>query len=366
MNSFLILMINGKFKMLTYINLKNFKSYIDTTIPLNNLTILSGLNNSGKSSIIQAFRMLNRSTLGKTPYINDHGSYEELLCKFVQKDKPIVIEIDENQKLEIQKNKFIPASKCPLLTYIGADRLGPKKNLPIQYQPNMYNYLGENGEYILDVISALEFSTIPKELHHEKSNVHTLMFELKSWLSEISPGIDFQIEIDTKSDLGKTKFDNYRPNNVGFGLSYTLPILVAGLALASQKHESKNNDELESLSNWYAKKESLGTILIVENPEAHLHPKGQTRLGIFLTKVANSGVQVIIETHSDHVIDGIRIAVKDKILDKDKVIFHYLEKNENLTELQTINIDEQGKMSSWPNGFFDEALKNRSYLLRTK
>ncbi|MDD9316649.1 AAA family ATPase [Acinetobacter lactucae] len=352
--------------MLSYIHLKNFKSYIDQNIPLNNLTILSGLNNSGKSSVIQAFRMLNRSTLGKTPYISDHGSYEELLCKFVQKDKPIIIEIDGNSKLEIHKNKCIPAANCPLLTYIGADRLGPQKNLPIQYQPSMYNYLGENGEFILDIISALEFSRIPNELHHEKSPVQTFMFELKSWLTEISPDIDFQIEIDTKSDLGKAKFDNYRPNNVGFGLSYTLPILVAGLALSSQNHKGDNIDELESLVNWYEKKESLGAILIVENPEAHLHPRGQTRLGLFLAKVANCGVQVIVETHSDHVIDGIRIAVKDKFLNKDKVIFHYLEKHENLTKLQTINIDEQGKMSYWPNGFFDEALKNRAYLMRTK
>ncbi|WP_354734668.1 DUF3696 domain-containing protein [Acinetobacter nosocomialis] len=75
---------------------------------------------------------------------------------------------------------------------------------------------------------------------------------------------------------------------------------------------------------------------------------------------------MIVETHSDHVIDGIRIAVKDKLLNKDKVVFHYLEKHENLTKLQTINIDEQGKMSYWPNGFFDEALKNRAYLMRTK
>ena len=78
-----------------------------------------------------------------------------------------------------------------------------------------------------------------------------------------------------------------RAPNAGFGISYALPIVVAALRAAA------------------------GGLLLVENPEAHLHPAGQSRIGGFLARVAADGVQVFVETHSDHVLNGIRVAVAD-------------------------------------------------------
>lgn len=66
----------------------------------------------------------------------------------------------------------------------------------------MYNYLGENSEYVLDIIKALEFSKIPENLHHSNSAATSLIYEIQGWLSEISPGVNFTFEIDNKSDLG--------------------------------------------------------------------------------------------------------------------------------------------------------------------
>lgn len=351
--------------MISKLKIKNFKSYVNSEIELNRLTILSGLNNSGKSSIIQAIRMVYRSSLGKSPYLNDYGAYEELWCKYSPKGNSIVLEFEgiEDAKLEISPSKHISAKNAPLISYIGANRLGPQKTLPIQYQPTMYNYLGENSEYVLDIIKALEFSKIPESLHHSNSAATSLIYEIQGWLSEISPGVNFTFEIDNKSDLGKSEFDSYRPNNVGFGLSYALPIIVAGLALASEPAQGNENEE-EKIANWYQQKAQRGALLIVENPEAHLHPRGQTKLGIFLSKVASCGVQVIVETHSDHLVDGVRIAVKDQLIDHENTSFYYLDKKDNLSHLTKINIDRNGRMSEWPNGFFDEALKNRSYLIR--
>ena len=54
--------------------------------------------------------------------------------------------------------------------------------------------------------------------------------------------------------------------------------------------------------------------MVVENPEAHLHPSAQTKIGEFIALIASCGVQVVIETHSDHVVDGIRLSLKDKII----------------------------------------------------
>lgn len=77
----------------------------------------------------------------------------------------------------------------------------------------------------------------------------------------------------------------YRSTNVGFGLTYSLPIFVA--VLSSRP----------------------GSLILLENPEAHLHPKGQSRLGEFLAIAASQGIQIVAETHSDHVLNGVRVAV---------------------------------------------------------
>ena len=82
--------------------------------------------------------------------------------------------------------------------------------------------------------------------------------------------------------------NEYRPTSVGFGIAYVLPVLVALLS-ANEKY-----------------------MVIIENPEAHLHPRGQVAMGELIARAAAAGVQVIVETHSDHVLNGVRLAVKGK------------------------------------------------------
>ena len=85
----------------------------------------------------------------------------------------------------------------------------------------------------------------------------------------------------------KVASSEYRPTNVGFGITYALPIVVSALSARP------------------------GSLLIVENPEAHLHPRGQVKMGELLCQASEAGIQVLIETHSDHVLNGIRLAVRD-------------------------------------------------------
>jgi predicted ATPase len=112
---------------------------------------------------------------------------------------------------------------------------------------------------------------------------------------------------------------------MGFGVSTALPILVAGLV---------------------AERNGL---LVIENPEIHLHPAGQSAIGEFLAKVAADGVQVLVETHSDHVINGMRRAVAESELPARDAVLHYFD--DAVTE---IAVDERGKLSTWPAGFFDQ------------
>ena len=134
----------------------------------------------------------------------------------------------------------------------------------------------------------------------------------------------------------------YVPAATGFGISYCLPIIVQGFACALNQKG----------------------IFIVENPEAHLHPKGQSKIGEFLALLALSGVQVLIETHSEHIINGVRLALSmSKSTEKANIYFFDHQSNEFYQKEITIN--QYGDLSEWPQGFFDQTENDiRELLLR--
>ena len=132
--------------------------------------------------------------------------------------------------------------------------------------------------------------------------------------------------------------DFHRPVNVGFGLTQVLPIVVA--ALSANSHD----------------------ILLIENPEVHLHPAGQALMGQFLADVASAGVQVIIETHSDHILNGIRRAVRSKILKPDQATLHFFRpRKDNQSQVISPQLDETGNVDIWPEGFFDQYDKDMNH-----
>lgn len=121
--------------------------------------------------------------------------------------------------------------------------------------------------------------------------------------------------------------------NTGFGITYVLPILVALLS---------------------AKKDSL---ILIENPEAHIHPKGQAILMELMAKAVDAGVQVVIETHSDHIVNGGLVAVNKGIIDKDKLSLYYFERDEHehVAVGHQLNVKSDGHISpAPPQGFFDQ------------
>lgn len=104
-------------------------------------------------------------------------------------------------------------------------------------------------------------------------------------------------------------------------------------------------------------------MLLVENPEAHLHPAGQSKLGRFLARVAGSGVQVVLETHSDHVLNGARLAVaQDRSIAASDMVVHYFDHDQALP----IQINDRGELSHWPTGFFDQIESDLGRLARAR
>lgn len=121
--------------------------------------------------------------------------------------------------------------------------------------------------------------------------------------------------------------------DVGFGASQLLPVIVAG---------------------YYAAERSL---LIVEQPEIHLHPKAQTHLGDLLIDISRENKKLLVETHSEHLIMRIQRRVADGTISGDSVALYYCEPTTRGTTVRRLHLDRYGRLErDLPKGFFDESL----------
>ncbi|PGH40399.1 MAG: hypothetical protein CRN43_03260 [Candidatus Nephrothrix sp. EaCA] len=140
--------------------------------------------------------------------------------------------------------------------------------------------------------------------------------------------------LDYQFDLVKDKTNPFRPRNVGFGISYVLPVVLALLTAEE------------------------GKIIVLENPESHIHPRGQAELGKLIALAAGAGAQLFAETHSDHILNGIRVAVKENAVDRSMVNVMYFDKTtveeEQFTKITPIKVDCNGELDEYPKDFLDE------------
>ena len=360
--------------MIDALHIENFKCFENQRFELGNLTLLTGLNGTGKSSVIQALLLLRQSyqhqflhagvlllnsdliQLGivrdiffegareedKFGFCLDHsGTWAEWHFEYIA-ERDVAQLISKKVLEEVYDNSLFGDN----FHYLPADRIGPQ---PIyeasDYFVREHQQLGVKGEYaphFLDTFGAREI--IAETLAHPTATAETnLKNQVDAWMGEISPGV--RIHIDNYSEIdridlrysfvvGREESNAYRSTNVGFGITYTLPILLA--LLASRQD----------------------TLVLLENPEAHLHPQGQFKLGELMARAASCGIQVIVESHSDHILNGIRVAVRQKIIAADKVRLYYLSRpgdtNQLSSKVDSPRVDEDGRIDEWPEGFFDE------------
>lgn len=250
--------------------------------------------------------MLSSRNIGFSA-LEDNGGYSELRCVYADAGSEIKVGVAfPGEEFEfwqtIKDGSEIlpqPMSRSSLLhtaQYISADRFGPQVSFHSS-QAKSGTTVGERGQNVVLFCLRHKDDLINDSRKHNASDGDSFEYNIEAWMSEISPGVRLEFLHDKRIDTAAIRVGqkgdltiSQRPTNVGFGLSYTLPV-VAALLGAKQ-----------------------GALLLIENPEAHLHPIGQTKMGELLARTAQSGVQVIVETHSDHLIDGVRIAVRDNVL----------------------------------------------------
>lgn len=335
--------------MIDNLTLQSFKSFKYRDLKFENLTVLTGLNSSGKSSVIQALLILEKAFNNeKSLLLEGHGTQNDFKNKSSKADVSFEVSIDDIEyTIAFPDNtKIFQENIYPSLWYVSASRHGPQLSISISNDLRLKNKIGKNGENVLQCIKYYDSENpIPLNelIKHPDASSLALLENVRSWLKVISPNVDFFYEVNPISDNSYATFDGHRATNVGFGLSYILPVITA---LLVSTLEGNNN------------------LVIIENPEAHLHPKGQTELAKLICLCSQLGVQVIIETHSDHVFTGMRLFAKENSGFAEKSIFYWFELGEERnTDVTSIFMDDNGRIKDWPKGFFDQFELNHSKLI---
>jgi predicted ATPase len=363
------------------LRLSNFKCFSHQSLSLGPLTLLSGLNGTGKSSVLQSLLLLRQShqqgllSNGRLSLNGDFvqiGTARDALYESAQEERigfevswsdtdsaAWVFAYDPEADVLVARSEPVPDAVFhhelfgDSFQYLCAERIGPRTSFPISdFAVRHHRQVGSRGEFTAHFLAVYGSQRVPVEALRRPSVPPLLKDQTESWLGLVSPGTRLQVTPYSGLDLvqleysfvsGKDVSSPYRPTNVGFGITYSLPILVAVLAAEP------------------------GSLLLVENPEAHLHPRGQVAFGEFLALAAGAGIQMIIETHSDHVLNGIRLAVHAGKLSSQDVKIHFFSwqqsAGEACHEVISPHMDARGRIDVWPDDFFDQWDKSLEALL---
>lgn len=352
------------------LHIEKFKCFHKIDIPLNQLTIFVGANGYGKSTCIQSLLLLKKATSnGRKIYLDDVfgqnlGTYDHVCNKTDESNEfSISINTEENEledfaffRGESEDPSFIMnisnVKKSDFdgsrLYYLSAERIGPRISQPLAHLS--YRNVGVMGQHTAQVIESFPVSKkLDERRCFPESKNKKLEAQVNEWLGTIFPNVKIKtkksLETLTAQILIGNDFSSENfTTNIGFGISYVLPIIVTCL-IASEN-----------------------AFVIIENPEAHLHPTAQAAMGKFLAKMSHAGLNIIVETHSDHIIEGIQLYVAENPEWHDCVTINCFGKKEteNQPGIESVIFDENAVFSAWPEGFMDQSQINFSELRRIR
>jgi predicted ATPase len=224
--------------------------------------------------------------------------------------------------------RYIISQELLNVFYLGPLRDHPKRAyFPSGEAPQD---VGIRGERAVDV---LWFS----EQNDQK--IRRLTSKMQKWFQEFGFSKDICLERLSKGSSPiyqvaiTDRNTDFKANisDVGFGISQALPIIV---------------------ESFYA---PSGSLILIEQPEIHLHPRAQTTLGdLFIDAIREKDRRFIIETHSEHMLARIRRRIAENKLDKSEIAIYYFNPTPAGTQISEITLNEYGQYLSFPDGFFVE------------
>lgn len=376
--------------MLRSLHLRNFKCFDELSLPLAPLTLLTGLNAAGKSTALQTLLLLAQSQRSNSdaPDIRLNGPLVRLgtpgeVLNENGRDKQLGLGVEDDSVridwtlvaqdrqqtgsmriAEIHISKFDddktfrgPQSLVRLLPekdaseaahrlvrvvgdliYVSAVRGAALDLFPSPDEANpVHGDVGVQGEYAPWWLDQYLDDEIDEARCNAGDSARTLRRQVNAWASQMFAGAQVNVQRVAKTNLLRLELrtadteDWRRPSNIGYGLTYAFPLVTAGLI---------------------AKK---GQVWVVDSPEAHLHPRGQSYMGRFLAQIAAAGVQIVVETHSDHVLNGVRLALRGQVLPANALAVHFFgRRSTEQAQVASPAIDGDGNLSEWPKGFFDQ------------
>ena len=327
--------------MIEQLIIDGYKSIRHQLIPLKPLNVLAGLNSSGKSSVIQALRILGRVSQHKEEVLPEDCGDEGILRNKHEEQMEIAATYGEQGEKRISYTERKQAdSDFPKIIYVGADRIGPRNIYPSKKNGG----LDDRGTNVLRIIEECSNASVvlPEKLLPEHSEGEAFKFVVQDWLKEISPGVRFSMNKVEGQEAHTATYNENLPTNVGYGLSYTLPVIVAVLLGVTQEN----------------------SVVLIENPEAHIHAKGQTALATMICKAVEAGAQIVVETHSDHVFDGVRIYAKENPgFAKQVMLAWFSLDEEETTQIDYPMLQDNGSLNYWPQDMFSQFMDNAERLL---
>jgi hypothetical protein len=219
----------------------------------------------------------------------------------------------------------IVADICRTMYYVGPLREPPRRMYELGGE--MPREVGRRGEHTPEILFRW------REDEARIADVHR-------WLSHF--GYDERL---TWKEYGETAFGMFvcrTPDSaptsfldLGFGMSQILPLIVQGLQAGG------------------------GDRIIIEQPEIHLNPRLQAKVGDLLKEIVDSGVDVIVETHSEHLLLRIRRLIAENKLNSDDVALYFVDRTGDSSVVRRIALAQNGHISpqDWPADFFDDGLR---------
>lgn len=351
--------------MIKEVKISALKSIEHLTVECSKLNILAGANSSGKSTFLQALLLIAQNSISwqglNGEYVslgdfrldakNYHVTSDKIEVELTTQPKtkmPIRLifqeEDDERSRLSLMHKRFplkkdensmaslMEISALHNIRYLACSRIGVQDVYPKNY--NEKDGIGKNGEYAIFCLQANKNRRLDPSLIYDPSS-ETLLGQVNYWLRYII-GASVSVEDIPGTDMVKASYDignnrSTRPCNVGSGISYLISIIV--MCLLSGEKDT----------------------LIIENPEVHLHPKAQSRICDFLYYIASTGRQLFVETHSDHIFNGIRAGIATGTMEREDIIINFFYLDERLcTQNSQINIGKNGRILNYVDGLFDQ------------
>lgn len=261
----------------------------------------------------------SRKNLGLDPFFRFLRFYPDVIPFAGESDNPFKDKIEDTYYRAVSSTRYFDRMFSKRICYLGPLREYPQRYYPVSGA--IMEDVGFKGEKTIEVLTTAEEAVLEKVQEWIKNFGMAESIKIKPLKGKTL------VEVLLKDSILEMSFNLY---DVGFGVSQVLPIIAEG---------------------FYA---PPGSLILIEQPEIHLHPGLQSQMGDLLIDIAKSHKKLIIETHSEHLLLRIQRRITEGSLNNDDVAIYFFTYTNEGTTIERIRIDDLGRFENWPPGFFEE------------